>query len=101
VVFTRDKRTVCSIVPLTLLERDGSRQAVHISQGLDAPAIVFHRVSFDFYVVGYRHQMAPCGFGSYYALSGDIQTPHQMLVARSAKTLTNKLERISPIRLKR
>jgi hypothetical protein len=41
--FARDKRAVSSIVPLTLLKlkRDGSRQAVHISQSLDAPAIVF------------------------------------------------------------
>jgi hypothetical protein len=28
-------------------------KAVHISQSLDAPAIVFHRVSFDFFVIGF------------------------------------------------
>jgi hypothetical protein len=34
-------------------KRDRSRQALHISQSLDASAIVFPRVSFDFYAVGF------------------------------------------------
>jgi hypothetical protein len=34
--------------------RDRSHQAVHISQSRDAPAIVFHRVSFDLGVVRFR-----------------------------------------------
>jgi hypothetical protein len=48
------KRAISLVVPLNFLKRDGTRQAVHISQSLDAPAIVFHRVSFDSYVVGFR-----------------------------------------------
>jgi hypothetical protein len=44
-LFDRSKKT--------LLQRDRSRQAVHISQSLNAPAIVFYRVSFDLYVVGF------------------------------------------------
>jgi hypothetical protein len=36
----------------TFFKRDRSRRAVHISQSLDASAIVFHRVSFDLDVVG-------------------------------------------------
>jgi hypothetical protein len=35
------------------VKRDRSRQALHISQSLDASAIVFHRVSFYFYAVGF------------------------------------------------
>jgi hypothetical protein len=37
---------VCFIAPLTFLERDRFRQAVHISQSCDAPGIVLHRVPF-------------------------------------------------------
>lgn len=32
--FTRDKRAISLIVPLNFLKRDGTRQAVHISQSL-------------------------------------------------------------------
>jgi hypothetical protein len=35
-----------------IFKRQVRRQAVHISQSLDAPAIVFHRVSFDLVIVG-------------------------------------------------
>jgi hypothetical protein len=39
---------------LARLQRDGSRQAVHISHSLDAPAIVSRRLSFDLGVVQFR-----------------------------------------------
>jgi hypothetical protein len=43
--FLLDKRAAPS--PLKPYLADRSRQAVHISQSLNVPAIVFYRVSFD------------------------------------------------------
>jgi hypothetical protein len=39
--------------PVARLQRDRSSQAFRISQSLNAPAIVFYRVSFDFFVAGF------------------------------------------------
>jgi hypothetical protein len=39
------------------LARDRSRQAIHISQSLNAPTIVFYRVSFDFFIVGFGRSL--------------------------------------------